>query len=299
MPDFYEVLGVSRDASDETIHSVYRRLAQIYHPDVNADNAAGGAKLAAINEAYATLSDPSRRAGYDARLRAAAGGVWPPPGPAPSAAPAAARPTMQSHGPAPANRRALWIALGTLCGLLVVLFVGGWLLTHQHHAAVPQTLTGVNSPKPLATKAAAFGHTVALRDSFGATLDVTPLAVKALPSAIDQDGDHDIVAIELRLKDAGSATISDDASEGLQMRDSAGAWHEAERPGVPHELDSFTLRPGRTVRGWVCFALPKGTRVAELAFTPGSQLSDASGDWLVPAGSERSPQPSGSATPGA
>lgn len=77
MPDFYEVLGVGRDASAETIRGVYRRLAQIYHPDVNVGNEAGTAKLAAINEAYETLSDPARRARYDAHLRAAT----PPPAP--------------------------------------------------------------------------------------------------------------------------------------------------------------------------------------------------------------------------
>ena len=292
MPDFYEVLGVSRDASPETIRSVYRRLAQIYHPDVNTDNEAGQARLAAINEAYATLSDPSRRAGYDARLRAgtpaaapcaaspgSAAGTGGSPGGAPAAARAATWPRQQ---PDQKSRACLWLVLGVAGAVAVALVVGVVLLRHPHHAAAPP-VTGVTSPKPLVPKAASFGHTVALRDSFGATLDVTPVAVKALPSAIDQDGKHDIVAIRLRLKNAGSATISEDAAECAEMRDSAGAWHDAERPGVRGELDVFVVRPGRTVRGWVCFALPKGTHVAELTFTPSSQLSNAYGDWVVPA----------------
>lgn len=171
--------------------------------------------------------------------------------------------------------------LGVVACLVVAVFIGLYLTRGHKHTSPPPI--GVTSPKPLEPKAASFGHTVPLLDSFGATLDVTPVAIKALPAAVDGVGRHDIVAIELRLKNAGSATISDDVAVCATVRDTAGTWHDAERPDVPHELDVFSLRPGRTIRGWVCFALPKGGRVAELTFTPGSQLSDAYGDWLVPA----------------
>lgn len=76
----YTVLGVSSAASPATIRDAYRRLAREYHPDRTAGSAAGADKMSAINEAYRVLSDPGRRAVYDASLRGA------PPRPTPSAA---------------------------------------------------------------------------------------------------------------------------------------------------------------------------------------------------------------------
>ncbi len=62
--DYYEILGVSRDASEEVIRKCYRKLAFKYHPDYNHD---GGAdeKFKEINEAYEVLCDPDKRAAYD------------------------------------------------------------------------------------------------------------------------------------------------------------------------------------------------------------------------------------------
>lgn len=62
--DPYQVLGVSRGASDEEIKSAYRRLARKYHPDVNQDAGAED-KFKEIGQAYAVLSDPEKRARYD------------------------------------------------------------------------------------------------------------------------------------------------------------------------------------------------------------------------------------------
>jgi DnaJ domain len=64
--DFYGVLQVEPQAGDEAIRAAYRRLARLYHPDLNADPAAAE-RMRRINAAYAVLSDPSRRAAYDAR----------------------------------------------------------------------------------------------------------------------------------------------------------------------------------------------------------------------------------------
>jgi len=62
--DYYEVLGVSREASAEEIKRAFRRLAMKYHPDRNKSPDAE-AKFKEINEAYEVLSDPEKRAAYD------------------------------------------------------------------------------------------------------------------------------------------------------------------------------------------------------------------------------------------
>jgi len=64
--DYYETLGVSRDASQNDIKRAYRRLAREHHPDVNPhDNAAAEQRFKEINEAYQVLSDPEKRSIYD------------------------------------------------------------------------------------------------------------------------------------------------------------------------------------------------------------------------------------------
>ena len=55
--DYYEVLGVDKNADDETIKKAYRKLAKKYHPDTNAGNAEAEKKFKEISEAYAVLSD--------------------------------------------------------------------------------------------------------------------------------------------------------------------------------------------------------------------------------------------------
>ena len=62
--DFYEILGVPRDADTETIQRAYRRLARKYHPDINPDPSAEE-RFKEISEAYDVLSDPETRARYD------------------------------------------------------------------------------------------------------------------------------------------------------------------------------------------------------------------------------------------
>jgi len=63
--DYYEVLGIDRNASDEDIKKAYRKLAKKYHPDVNPGNKEAEAKFKEINEAYEVLSDPQKKAQYD------------------------------------------------------------------------------------------------------------------------------------------------------------------------------------------------------------------------------------------
>lgn len=63
--DFYKVLGVSRNASDEEIKKAYRKLAKKYHPDMNPGNKAAEQKFQDISEAYSVLGDEKKRKIYD------------------------------------------------------------------------------------------------------------------------------------------------------------------------------------------------------------------------------------------
>lgn len=63
--DYYQTLGVSRDASQDQIKKAYRKLAQKYHPDRNKDDPEAQSKFARINEAYEVLGDAEKRKKYD------------------------------------------------------------------------------------------------------------------------------------------------------------------------------------------------------------------------------------------
>ncbi len=63
--DYYEVLGVKRDASEEQIRQAFRKLARKYHPDLNPNDNSAEEKFKEINEAYEVLSDAEKRQRYD------------------------------------------------------------------------------------------------------------------------------------------------------------------------------------------------------------------------------------------
>src|SRR2546423_4873064 len=62
--DYYEVLGVSRNVTDEEVKKAFRRLAKQYHPDANKEQGAES-RFVEINEAYEVLSDTQKRSAYD------------------------------------------------------------------------------------------------------------------------------------------------------------------------------------------------------------------------------------------
>ncbi len=63
--DYYEILGVARDASPDEIRKAFRKLARKHHPDVAADKSTAEEKFKEINEAYEVLGDPEKRKKYD------------------------------------------------------------------------------------------------------------------------------------------------------------------------------------------------------------------------------------------
>lgn len=69
MRNYYKVLEIPEFSDTKQIHSAYRRLAKLYHPDVNPHYTLAAEIFKLVNEAYAVLSDPQRKMAYDDRLR--------------------------------------------------------------------------------------------------------------------------------------------------------------------------------------------------------------------------------------
>ena len=287
-PDYYETLGVGREASAEMIRHVYRRLARIYHPDVNTGNDAGSARLAAINEAHATLSDPVRRVRYDrefpiagrattaAHTAGATGSRYRQASTSQPEALRSAAPWPPPSKPTPSRRGPVYVVLGCLAAALVAVAV---LHALRHSGQGAPAAVPTAQPRQLAVKSVALGRPVVLLDSFGGHLAVRALALRPFPKATDETGDHDIVGVRLRLVNKGSPTINDDVGGCAQILDSAGTWHDEERARPPGELAVFTLRPKATTQGWALFALPAGRRAVAFTYTPSSEDSDAYGRW--------------------
>ena len=74
MADYYDLLGVSKDADGDTLKRAYRRLARQYHPDINKDPGAED-PFKEIGRAYEVLSDPQTRGRYDQFGEAGLGGA--------------------------------------------------------------------------------------------------------------------------------------------------------------------------------------------------------------------------------
>src|SRR5258708_30942412 len=63
--DYYKILGVAKNASEDDIKKAYRKLARKYHPDLNPNDKEANKKFQQINEANEVLSDPEKRKKYD------------------------------------------------------------------------------------------------------------------------------------------------------------------------------------------------------------------------------------------
>ena len=63
--DYYKILGIEKNASQQEIKNAYRKLARKYHPDLNPDDKNAKANFQQINEAHEVLSDPEKRKKYD------------------------------------------------------------------------------------------------------------------------------------------------------------------------------------------------------------------------------------------
>ncbi len=63
--DYYDVLGIGRNASEKDIRQAYRKLARKFHPDVNPNDKGTESKFKEIGEAYEVLNDKAKRAKYD------------------------------------------------------------------------------------------------------------------------------------------------------------------------------------------------------------------------------------------
>lgn len=112
-PSHYDLLGVPSSAAADELRLAYRRAAQRHHPDRQPGDARAQQRMAAINEAYAVLSHPQRRASYDQFLRARQARCRA------EAAAAAARPSRFASGwPWGLVAATMAIALGTVGAVL-------------------------------------------------------------------------------------------------------------------------------------------------------------------------------------
>jgi hypothetical protein len=128
--DLYEELGVAPDATREEIAAAYRARAKALHPDTRPIDADAAERFARVGVAYQVLSNPARRARYDASLLAP---PPPEPRPAPSVAPASPPAPRKPHRLS--RKGARWCAWGGSALIVLGLVVGAFVFSLQRHDA--------------------------------------------------------------------------------------------------------------------------------------------------------------------
>lgn len=152
--DYYSVLDVARDCSDDTLKRAYRRLTRLHHPDTNAGCPQAADRFKEVSAAYAVLSDHRRRAQYDSARRPFATASAPGrtrPGAAGSTA-GAPGPTRTSPGTGPTTSRSGDYSPGARA------YVGGlpvWWSPTMWSAAVWSTMARSTAPWPRQSPSAA------------------------------------------------------------------------------------------------------------------------------------------------
>lgn len=165
--DYYQVLGVGREATADEVKKAWRKLARKYHPDVSKQ-ADAAQRMSELNEAYAVLSDPERRAAYDdlGRGRHAGDSFTPPPGWDSGF-------VFHTTGSDPAQAREFSEFFEQLFGHLG----GGHRAPPERRRAPPRAAASASAaprvmPLPVAPWEAALGAIVPLRLPDGSTLKV-------------------------------------------------------------------------------------------------------------------------------
>ena len=135
-PEYYDILGVSTDASPEDIKRAYRRLAKKYHPDTHSGDKTAEEKLKRINEAYDVLKDLAKRAEYDyfGTMPAAEADTAPEDSAAPTHADTSPEPTPRdaAYYPNPQRQKRGWRFFGgKVCLLCFLLLYALFLYAHR------------------------------------------------------------------------------------------------------------------------------------------------------------------------
>ena len=157
--DYYEILGVARDAGQEEIKHAYRHLALRYHPDTNAGSTETADRFREISEAYAVLGDPDKRGSYDVFGHAGFGG-----GPSGSAFDAFSR-AMQAHSRFGCKGQGMGGGFGRNgCGRRRPFFSG-------LNRSGPRPSTRVVTDLPLTSKEALSGSEKEISITFGSVIE--------------------------------------------------------------------------------------------------------------------------------
>ena len=151
--DFYQLLQVVPNADLETIHAAYRRLARLYHPDLNPRPEAAE-RMRAINAAYGVLADPRQRAAYDARRYLSSTR------PTAVATRARVRQVVAASAPAPTQLQRRVDRIVAVVGVFLLIAIGVYAVLLIPHTPAANSRVGVNDRVRVDTGLRSFPGTV-------------------------------------------------------------------------------------------------------------------------------------------